>query len=56
MCDKIISVMDIVSTKMTPTIVTDTSTINCHGKKVKDCYVLHTVLFVIILLLNNIRI
>ena len=44
--DEIISVMDIVSTKMTNTIaknVTSTASINCHSKKVRDCYILHTV-------------
>ena len=47
-CDKIISVMDIASTKMTNTIATN-ATKNCHSKKVRDCYILHTVLLVIIL-------
>ena len=46
-CDKIISAMDIVSTKKTN--VTSTTSINCHGIKVKDFYILHTVLLVIIL-------
>ena len=46
-CDKIISAMDIVSTKKTN--VTSTPSINCHGIKVKDFYILHTVLLVIIL-------
>ena len=53
-CDEIITIMDIVSTKKTNTIeanVTSTTSINCHSKKVRDCYVLHTVLLVIILLL-----
>ena len=53
-CDEIITVMDIVSTKMTNTIardITSTASINCHSKKVKDCYILHTVLLVIILIL-----
>ena len=53
-CDEIITIMDIVSTKKTNTIeanVTSTASINCHSKKVRDCYVLHTVLLVIILLL-----
>ena len=55
MCDEIISVMDVVSTKMTNTIATNvmsTSSINCQSKKVRyktDCYILHTVLLVIIL-------
>ena len=44
-CDEVISVMDIVSTKMTKTIatnVTSTSSINCHSNKVRykiDCYI-----------------
>ena len=53
-CDVIITVMDIVSTKKTNTIaknVTSTALINCHSKKVRDCYIFHTVLLVIILLL-----
>ena len=53
-CDEIITNMDIVSTKKTNTIetnVTSTASINCHSKKVRDCYILHTVLLVIILLL-----
>ena len=44
MCDEIISVMDIVSKKMTNTIATNVS-INCHTKKVRykiDCYILHS--------------
>ena len=53
MCDEIISVMDIVSTKITNAIVTNPS-INCHSEKVRykiDCYILHTILLVIRLLL-----
>ena len=53
-CDEIIIVMDIVSTKKTNTIatyVTSTASINCHNKKVRDCYILHTVSLVIMLLL-----
>ena len=52
-CDEIRSVMDIVSTKKTNTKATIV-TRNCHSKKGRynfDCYILHTVLFVIILLL-----
>ena len=52
-CDEIISVMDILSTKMTNTIATNV-TKNCHSKTVRykfDCYILHAVLLVIILLL-----
>ena len=53
-CDEIITVVDIVSTKKTNTIaikVMSTVSINCHSKKVRDCYILHTILLVIILLL-----
>ena len=42
--------MDVVSTKITNTIATNV-TKNCHIKKVRDCYILHAVLLVIILLL-----
>ena len=52
-CDEIISAMDIVSTKMTNNIARNVS-INSDGKKVRykiDCYILHTVLLVIIFLL-----
>ena len=41
-CDKIIVAMDIVSTKKTNAIVTNvksTASINCHNKKVRDCYI-----------------
>ena len=44
--------MDIVSTNMTNTIPTNMST-NSDGKKVRykmDCYILHTVLLVMVLL------
>ena len=61
-CDEIIIIMYIVSTKETNTIATkmtniiavnvmNTDPINCHSKKVRDCYILHAVLLVIILLL-----
>ena len=53
-CDEIITVMDIASTKMTNTIatnVTSTASVNCHSKRVKDCYILHTVLLAVMLLL-----
>ena len=53
-CDEIISIMDIVTTKMTNTIATNvmnTSSVTCHCKKIRDCYILHTVLLAIILLL-----
>ena len=55
--DEIISVMDILSTKMTNTIstnATSTASINCHSEKTRykiHCYILHTALLVIILLL-----
>ena len=45
--------MDIVSTKITNTIATNVS-INCHSKNVThktDCYIFHTVLLMIILIL-----
>ena len=53
-CDEVVIVMDFASTKKTNTIatnVTSTASINCHSKKVSGCYVLHTVLLAIILLL-----
>ena len=46
--------MDIESTKTTNTMATNiasAASINCHCKKVRDCYILHTVLLVIVLLL-----
>ena len=51
-CDEIIIVMDNVSTKKAiVTNVTSTASINCRSKKLKDCYILHTVLSTVILLL-----
>ena len=50
-CDKIVIVMDNISTKKTDTIatnVTSTASINCNSKKIRDRYILHTVLLVII--------
>ena len=50
--DEIIFVIDIVSTKKTNTIATNvksTAWINCQSKKVRDCYILHTILSTIIL-------
>ena len=50
-CDEIISVIDIVSIKMTNIIATNV-TKNCHREKVRykiDCYIFHTVLLVIML-------
>ena len=51
--DQIISVIDIASLKMTNTIATNVSII-ADNKKVRhkiDCYILHTILLVTILLL-----
>ena len=51
---KLYLLLNTVSTKKTNTIatnVTSTASINCHIKKVRDCYILHAVLLVIILLL-----
>ena len=53
-CDEIVIVIDNLSTKKTNTKsinVTSTSLINCHSKKERDCYILHTVLLTILLLL-----
>ena len=50
-CNEIISVRDIVLTKMTNTIGTNVP-INSDGKKVRyknDCYILHTVLLLLII-------
>ena len=55
-CDKIVIVIDIISTKKTNTIatnVTSTASINWHSNIVRDCYILHTVLLVIILILAS---
>ena len=49
-CDEIISVIDIEPTKMT-NIMARNVTRNCHSKIVKYCYIFHTVLLAIILLL-----
>ena len=49
-CDEIVSVTDVISTKMTSALAAN-ATKNCHSKKVRDCYIFHTVLLVIILLL-----
>ena len=47
-----ITVIDIISTtKNIATDVTSTVSINCHSIKVKDCYILYTVLLAILLLL-----
>ena len=56
-CNEIIIAIDNVSTKKANTTatkktnITSTASINCHSKKVRDCYILHTVLLVITLLL-----
>ena len=53
-CDEIIIVMDNVSAKNTNTIATNvmsTAPINRYSKKGRDCYILHTVLLDITLLL-----
>ena len=52
-CDEIINVMDIVLTKKTNTTatnVTSAASINYHCEKARDCYILHAVLLMIILL------
>ena len=52
--DEIITVMDIVSTKLTNAIATNftsTASTYCHSEEVRDCYVLNKVLLVIILIL-----
>ena len=49
--------MDIVLTKKTNTIaanITTTTSINCHTKKVRNCYILNADFSVIILLLISI--
>ena len=35
-CDEIVSVMDVISTKMTSALAANV-TKNCHSKKVRDC-------------------
>ena len=52
--DKIVIVLGISSTKKTSTIATfvvSTASINCHSKKVRDCYISQKVLLIILLLL-----
>ena len=49
-----VTIINNLSTKKTRTKArnfTNTALINFHNKKVRDCYILHTVLLVIILLL-----
>ena len=53
-CDEIVIAMNNLSTKKRNTItanVTSTASVNRQSKKVRDCYILHTVLLAIILLL-----
>ena len=53
-CNKIINVTDSVSSIVTNTNVTSTMSINSDDKKVRDkmdCYVLHTFLLLIVILL-----
>ena len=53
-CDEIMIIYNL-SAKKTNTIatnVTSTASINYHCKTVRDCYILHAVLLVIILILN----
>ena len=55
-CDKIITVLDTMLTEMTNitvTYVTNTALINFHIKKVRNYYILHTVLLAITLLLTT---
>ena len=57
--DEMITFMDIVLTKLTNTTETNgttTASINCRIKRVRDCYNLHKLLLVIILLLKIISI
>ena len=57
MCNEIVIVMKKLSTKKTNTITTNVTTAalrDCHTKKVRDCYILHTVLLVILLIVVSI--
>ena len=47
-CDEVVIVMDFASAKKTNT--TSTASINFQSKKLRGCYILHTVLSVIMLL------
>ena len=54
-CDEIVIAMDNLSIKKINIIVTNTlntTSINCHSKKVRYCYVLHTVLLIMTILLT----
>ena len=51
-CDEIVNVMNNLSTEkinIIATNATSTASINCHSKKVRDCYILHTVLIITIM-------
>ena len=53
-CDEIVIVMNNLSRKKAKTIaanVTSSASINWHSKKVRDCYILQTVLLITIKLL-----
>ena len=53
-CDEIVIAKNNLSRKKTNTIaanVMSTASINCHMKKVRDCYILHSVLLATISLL-----
>ena len=53
-CDEILIFIHNFSTKMTNTAKTSVmsnASINCHSKKVRECFILHTVLLAIILFL-----
>ena len=53
-CDEVIIVMDNLSTKNRNTIatnVTSTASTNWHSRKIRGCYILHTVFLLIILIL-----
>ena len=53
-CDDVIIAMDDLSTKKTNTAATNltsNTSINCHSKNVRECYILHTFLLAILLLL-----
>ena len=52
-CDEIVIGIDNLSTKRTHAIATNltcTVSVSCYSEKVRDCYILHTVLLAIILL------
>ena len=50
--DEIITAMDSTSTKITNTIatnVTSATSINCHSKKVRDCYIVSIVVILLLI-------